>query len=152
MNRIGFFIGLGFGFVLTAAGLGDYDVIHGALLLRNVEMYLLMGSAVAIAMPLLWILQRRRWRTLDGEPIALVQEAVQRKHILGGMVFGVGMAVTGTCPGTVVSMTAGGSVLGAVVGAGLVTGLLLRDTVAAGAPRPHATLGMPQSAELTSQR
>ena len=143
MNRIGFLIGMGFGFLLTAAGLGDYDVIHGALLLQELEMFLLMGSAVGVAMPLLWILQKRQWRTPQGETIVLIREPVQRKHVLGGMVFGVGMAVTGACPGTAISMTAGGGLLGACVMAGLFTGLLLRDAYVA---RKATTPSIPQAA------
>jgi uncharacterized membrane protein YedE/YeeE len=138
MNRIGFLIGMGFGFLIAATGLNEYDVIHNMLLLREPDAFLLMGSAVAVAMPLLWLLQTRRWQTPLGGPLKLAQERIERKHILGGMVFGTGWAVTGSCPGPALAMTAGGGVLGAFVMAGLFAGLLLRDAVAARRRIPHS--------------
>ena len=40
-------VGLVFGFLLTASGLGDYTTIHDGLLLRNPYIYLRLGSALA---------------------------------------------------------------------------------------------------------
>jgi uncharacterized protein len=129
MNRIGFLLGGAFGFLIAAAGFADYDVIHNALLLRDWHMYLTMGSAVVTAMPILWLLQRRRWRTPLGGEMALQQQAPGRRHVLGGAVFGAGWAVTGTCPAPALAMTASGGVLGIFVIAGLFTGLMLRDRI-----------------------
>jgi uncharacterized protein len=127
MNWIGLVLGGAFGFLIAAAGFADYDVIHNGLLLRDWHMYLTMGSAVVTAMPILWLLQRRRWRTPLGGEMALQQQAPGRRHVLGGVVFGAGWAVTGTCPAPALAMTAGGGVLGIFVIAGLFTGLMLRD-------------------------
>ena len=135
MNVLGLLAGLGFGFIIAAARLNDYDVIHNMLLLRDFEPYLFMGSAIGVAAPLLWLLQRRGWRTLQGEPLVLSRSRVERKHVLGAAVFGTGWAVAGTCPVPAVAMVATGNPLGLVVMAGLFVGLLLRDRVA-GAPTP----------------
>jgi uncharacterized protein len=81
-------------------------------------------------MPLLWLLERRRLHTWFGGPLAIHRYRPARKDVLGGMVFGTGWAVAGACPGTVIAMVAGGSLLGFVVMAGLFAGLLLRDVVA----------------------
>ena len=59
MNRIGFLFGLAFGFLIAAGRLNEYDVIHQGLLLRSPYMFLVMGSAVGVAMPVLWLLHRR---------------------------------------------------------------------------------------------
>jgi uncharacterized membrane protein YedE/YeeE len=93
------------GFLIAAGRLNEYDVIHEGLLLRSPYMFLVMGSAVAVARP-------------------------ERKHVLGAMVFGAGWAVAGTCPGPALAMTAGGGLLGVAVIVGIVAGLFLRDAVA----------------------
>ena len=60
MNRVGLLFGIAFGFLIAAAGFGDADFIHRMLLLQNWYPYLVFGSAVVTAMPLLWLLQRAR--------------------------------------------------------------------------------------------
>ena len=42
-------VGLVFGFLLTASGLGDYDTIHDGLLLRDPYIFLMMASAMGTA-------------------------------------------------------------------------------------------------------
>lgn len=130
MNRAGFLVGLGFGLVLAATRLNDYDVIHRMLLLQEPDVFLLMGSAIAVAAPLLWWLKRSNWRTPLGGPLKVQRSPVQRSNVLGSMVFGTGWAVAGTCPGPALAMVAGGSLPGAVVVAGIFSGLVLRDRVA----------------------
>ena len=129
MNRIGFLFGLAFGFLLVAGRISDYDVIRRMLLLQELDLYFLMASAVGVAVPLLWLLQRRGWRTPLGGPLMLTRSPVERKHVLGGIVFGAGWALAGTCPGTVLAMVGSGGLLGLVVVAGLFVGVILRDAV-----------------------
>ncbi len=131
MNRIGFLVGLAFGFLIAGVGMNDYDVIHNMLLLREPDLFLLMASAIAVAGPLLWLLHRRRWQTPFGGALDLKRYPVARKDILGAVVFGAGWAITGACPGPALAMAAGGKVLGVVVVAGLFAGLALRDAYVA---------------------
>lgn len=129
MNRPAFLVGGVFGFLIAAARLSDYNVIHDMLLLREFDVFLLMASAVATAAPLLYLLQRRGWRTPSGDPMVVRKGPVQRRTVLGAMIFGSGWAVAGTCPGPAIAMSVGGSVLGLVVMAGLASGVFLCDRV-----------------------
>lgn len=129
MKIVGFLAGVAFGLLLAGAGLSDYNVIHNMLLLRDLEPYFFMGSAVAVAAPLLWLLSRRGHQTVFGGPLALARGKVERRHILGSVVFGSGWALAGTCPAPALVMLGGGALLGAVVSAGLFLGLVLRETV-----------------------
>lgn len=131
MNRLGLLFGFGFGFLIAAARLNEYDVIHGMLLLRDLEPYLFMGSATAVAVPLLWLLQRRGWRTRFGGRLALGRAPIERRHVLGAMVFGTGWAIAGTCPVPAATMLGNGTLMGGVVVAGILGGIVLRDAVAA---------------------
>lgn len=143
MNRVGFAIGILFGFGIGGARLNDYDVIHDMLLLREPEVFLLFGSAVAVALPLLWLLERRRWHTPLGGALAIGRAPVERRHIFGSVLFGIGWAVTGTCPGTALAMTASGVLPGLAVVIGLFAGHALRDAVAQGRAfrRPQHAVG-----------
>jgi uncharacterized membrane protein YedE/YeeE len=130
MNLFTFLIGLAFGFLIVAAGLSDYTVIHDMLLLREPDVFLLMGSSFAVAMPLLWILRRRRWKTPLAGELKLNRVEIERKHVYGGALFGAGWATAGTCPGPAIGMTVSGGVLGIVVMAGLGSGIILRNLAA----------------------
>lgn len=131
MNRVSLLFGAAFGFLVAASGMHDYDVIHRMLSLREPDLFLLMASAIAVSLPLLWVLERRRWQTRYGGPLTLARYRVQRKDLLGGAVFGAGWAIAGTCPVPALAMVVGGGVLGVCVIAGLFTGLLLRDAYVA---------------------
>lgn len=121
--------GIAFGAVFAAAGFNQYDVIHRMLLLENLEPALTMASSVGTAMAMLWLLERRGWKTPLGGRLELRRWNVERKHVWGGMVFGTGWAITGACPGTASTMLGGGSVLGIVLVAGMIAGIALRDVI-----------------------
>jgi|ETN07SMinimDraft_1059922.scaffolds.fasta_scaffold174265_1 uncharacterized membrane protein YedE/YeeE len=130
MNLFVILIGMAFGFLIVASGLSSYTVIHDMLLLRGPDVFLLMGSSFAVAMPLLWILRRRKWKTPMAGELSLNQVPNERKHVFGGAIFGAGWATAGTCPGPASGMTASGGLLGLVVMAGLGSGIILRNLVA----------------------
>ncbi len=130
MNLFTFLVGLGFGFLIVASRLSDYTAIHDMLLLREPDVFLLMGSSFAVAMPLLWLLRRRSWKTPMAGELNLNRVPNERKHVYGGAIFGAGWAAAGTCPGPAIGMTASGGLLGLVVMAGLGSGIILRNLVA----------------------
>jgi uncharacterized membrane protein YedE/YeeE len=130
MNFFVFLIALAFGFLVVASGLSSYTVIHDMLLLREPDTFLLMGSSFAVAMPLLWILRRRSWKTPMAGELSLNRVPNERKHVYGGAIFGAGWAAAGTCPGPAIGMAASGGLLGLVVMAGLGSGIILRNLVA----------------------
>jgi uncharacterized membrane protein YedE/YeeE len=129
MKLVGLLVGAVFGFVIAASGLSRYETIHGALLFQDLHMYFTMFSAIATAAPLLWLLRRRRWQTPAGERVTITQAPIQRHHVMGGLLFGSGWGIAGTCPAPVLAMTVGGGVLGVFVIGGLVAGAALRNLV-----------------------
>ena len=130
MNLFTFLVGLTFGFLIVASRLSDYTAIHDMLLLREPDVFLLMGSSFAVAMPLLWILRRRSWKTPMAGGLQLNRVEIERKHLYGGAIFGAGWAAAGTCPGPAIGMAASGGLLGIVVMAGLGLGIILRNMAA----------------------
>ncbi|MGZ4624169.1 MAG: DUF6691 family protein [Blastococcus sp.] len=118
-------VGAVFGFLLTVSGLGDYDTIHDGLLLKNPYIFLMMASAMAVAFAGLAVL-RRVGRTRYAGRLALPHHRIERRHIYGGVVFGLGFGIGATCPGMTIVMTTTGGLYGLVVLVGLLGGLWLR--------------------------
>lgn len=131
MSAVGGLFGAGFGFVLGAARLHEYETIHAMLRFDELDVYLLMASAIATSMPLLWLLERRRVRSLYAGVLALSRSRPQRHHLVGGALFGAGWAVAGTCPAPALVMVSSGAGLGLVTIAGLFLGISLRNRQAA---------------------
>ena len=95
--------GLGFGFIITRAGAVRFDFIRDMFLLKEFRMYGIIGSAIATALPLFWWLQRRAKE--KGSPLKKLAWPHRRwtpGTLPGALIFGVGWALTGTCPGPAV--------------------------------------------------
>lgn len=146
-------VGAVFGFLLTVSGLGDYSTIHDGLLLKNPYIFLMMGSAMTVAWAGLAVL-RRVGRTAYAGRLALPHARIERRHVWGGAVFGLGFGVGATCPGMTVSMTATGGLYGLVVLLGLLAGLWSRGWVERRARKPlstEPTVPAPSSAALAGR-
>lgn len=127
MNLIGGVSGAAFGFVLAAARLNEYDTIHKTLRFAEIDVFLLMGLSIGVALPILLVLERKGIRTWLGGSLSLSRSKIERHHIWGSMLFGVGWAVAGTCPAPALAMFSSGAMYGAIVVVGLFIGLHLRD-------------------------
>jgi uncharacterized membrane protein YedE/YeeE len=124
---VGLLFGAGFGFVLAAANLHEYTTIHNMLSLEEFDVFLLMGAAIGVSLPLLWIFEKRKVKTALAGTLSLSRSKPQRHHVVGGALFGIGWAVSGTCPAPALVMLASGAGLAAVTIVGLFIGLGLRD-------------------------
>ena len=126
-NIIGLLFSAGFGFVLAAANLHEYTTIHNMLSLEEFDVFGLMGLAIGTSLPLLAIFERAKVKTVLAGTLSLSRSKVQKHHVVGGAIFGIGWAVSGTCPAPALVMLASGAGLAAVTIAGLFIGLGLRD-------------------------
>ena len=103
--------GLVFGLGLIVSGMSNPAKVLGFLDLAGAwdpSLALVMGGAIAVAMPAFW-LARRRSTALLGEPIQLpVSRRIDRRLLLGSLAFGAGWGIAGFCPGpALVSLLAG---------------------------------------------
>jgi len=128
-----------FGFILSRSGAADFDVIQSMFLLEHIHLYGIIGVAVAVALPGLWLL-KRSGRSIQGEPLKYKVRIPHRGNLLGGIVFGIGWAITGMCPGPIIVNIGEGKLyaLAALAGA-----LLGAYTLGALYPRMAPSLGMP---------
>lgn len=116
-------LGVLFGLVLSRSGAADYGFIQQMFLFESFQLYGIIGTAVLLTAPGLWIL-RRRGTTVFGRPLALEPKPFHRGNVLGGALFGVGWSIAGMCPGPIwVNIGEGkiyavAALAGALVGAG----------------------------------
>jgi uncharacterized protein len=140
-KTVGLLAGIVFGFTLAWARLTDPRVIRDMLMLKDMHVFLIMGSAVAIAALGTRMLKTTRSRTIvTHEPIGWTVERAQIRHVSGSVLFAFGWTVAGTCPGPVAAMIGEGQLLGLPVAAGLIAGVMLQpvlvDISRVGSQRP----------------
>lgn len=118
-------LGTVFGFVLSRSGAADYNFIQRMFLFEDFQLYGIIGSAVALTAPGLWLL-RRLGRTVQGRRLELPQKPLHPGNVLGGLLFGVGWSIAGMCPGPILVNIGEGKIyaLAALAGALVGTGLL----------------------------
>jgi uncharacterized membrane protein YedE/YeeE len=62
-------------------------------------MYGIIGAAVVVGAASVQCIERFNLRTLSGEPIHIPDKTFHRGQIYGGLLFGLGWAITGACTG-----------------------------------------------------
>ena len=128
-----------FGFVLSRSSAADYDFIQGMFLLTNFQLYGIIGAAVAVTAPGLYLL-KRYGRTATGQPIAIELKPLHRGNVYGGMLFGIGWSITGMCPGPILVNIGEGKVYALAALAGALVGAALFGV---GYPRLARPFGLP---------
>lgn len=98
-------IGLLFGIGLLASGLANPAKVLAFLDLAGAwdpSLMLVMGSAVVVAAPF-FALAKRREASVLGAPLQFPPaRGIDRRLVLGSLVFGVGWGLVGFCPGPAV--------------------------------------------------
>jgi uncharacterized membrane protein YedE/YeeE len=120
--------GTAFGYVLSRSGAADYNFIQGMFLFTNLQLYGIIGSAVAIGMPGLWLL-RRYGRTVTGRPLNFDPKPSTRGNVVGGVCFGIGWSMAGMCPGPIFVNIGEGKLYAVAALAGALTGAALLGAV-----------------------
>lgn len=123
MKLVYLLLGTAFGAILSRSGAADYDFIQKMFLFTDLQLYGIIGAAVAVTAPGLYVM-RRRGRSLLGRPISLAPKPSHRGNVIGGVLFGIGWSITGMCPGPIFvnlgegKLVALAALAGALLGAG----------------------------------
>ena len=122
----GALIGIVFGVTLSWSGMTSPEVIRAGLLFESSYLFLFFGGAVTTAFAGLRLLRRRAPRALlTGERVAWTTMPPERRHVAGGVLFGLGWGVSGACPGPIATQLGQGIAWGIPTAVGLVAGIVL---------------------------
>lgn len=91
---LGLVFGVIFGFLLQKGGVAKYDVLMGALFLTDFTVMKIILSAIAVGMIGIFSMHALGLVQLHVKPTRYAA------NIVGGLIFGVGFALLGYCPGT----------------------------------------------------
>jgi uncharacterized membrane protein YedE/YeeE len=115
----GFIFGIIFGFLLQKGGVAKYHILLGVLLLEDFTVIKVMVSAILVGMIGVLTLNRLGRVELNLKPTRYAA------NIVGGLIFGVGFALAGYCPGTGAAALGQGNLDAIAMIVGMMLGSLL---------------------------
>jgi uncharacterized membrane protein YedE/YeeE len=119
---IGLAIGIAFGWCLEGSGMGNARKLAGQFYLTDLTVFKVMFSAIVTAMlGVFWL----GWLGAVNVSRIYVPETFILPQLVGGIVFGIGFAIGGLCPGTSCVSAATGRVDGLFVVLGMFAGVLV---------------------------
>lgn len=120
-----FLVGIYFGIVLTKSEVVSWFRIQRMFHFEEAHMYLIIGSAVMVGALSLWIFKRLGQKDYQGQPVEIRAKSFDKGIIIGGILFGLGWAVTGACPGPIYAQLGSGEYLALLTFAGAFIGAYL---------------------------
>ena len=97
-----------FGFILIKAEVISWFRIQEMFRFQSFHMYGIMGSAVCVGMLSLFIIKKYKIKTFSGDEIKIAPKEFNKGNIIGGLLFGLGWAMTGACPGPLYALIGSG--------------------------------------------
>jgi len=92
-------VGTLFGIVFVKAEIISWFRIQEMFRLQSFFMFGVIGTAIFVGIISIWLIKRFKVKALNGEPIEIEDKKFHKGQIYGGLIFGIGWAITGACPG-----------------------------------------------------
>ena len=118
-------VGIYFGIVLVKSQVLSWFQIHDMFLFESAYMYLVIMSAVAVGITSVFLIRRFGVRTISGGAISIKPKPFHKGVAWGGLIFGMGWAITGACPGPIYAQIGAGTLLTIFTFLGAITGMYL---------------------------
>ncbi len=123
-------IGFVFGIVLTKAEAVSWYRIYEMFQFQSFHMYGIIMVAIAVGFSGLQLIKRKQIRNSEGEPITIAdKEKGSFRYWIGGLFFGLGWALVGSCPGPIFILLGAGYLPVAIVLVGALLGTFLYGLV-----------------------
>jgi len=92
--------GILFGIVMTKSEAVSWFRIQEMFRFESFHMYGIIGTAVILGSLMTWFIKKSKLKTMHGELIQFKDKNKSvARYLLGGILFGLGWAMTGACPG-----------------------------------------------------
>lgn len=128
-NSLYIFFGILFGIVLTKSEVISWFRIQQMFQFTEAHMYLIIGSAVVIGAAAMQIIRKMNVRSASGEELEIRGKQFHKGFIIGGIIFGIGWAITGACPGPIFAQIGAGEYPALATLAGALTGAFVYHSV-----------------------
>ena len=97
-----FIIGIVFGITLFKSEAASWFRIYEMFQFKSFHMYGIIGSALVIGVVITQIIKRFTIKSFYGQPIVIAEkEKLLKSNLYGGIIFGLGWALVGACPGPI---------------------------------------------------
>ena len=91
-------VGLFFGIAFVKAEIISWFRIQEMFRFDSFHMYGVIGSGVFLGAIVVQLIKRFNIKTMSGEEIVIPDKKFQKGQMFGGLIFGLGWAITGACP------------------------------------------------------
>lgn len=119
-------VGIFFGIVLSKAEVISWFRIYEMFKFQSFHMYGVIGSAVAIGFFVMLYVKKGKLKTITGDAIHVEPKKKGfARNLLGGIIFGLGWALGGACPGPMFILLGKGVLAIVVVLVGALLGAFL---------------------------
>ncbi len=105
------FVGIFFGIVLSKSEVISWYRIYEMFKFESFHMYGVIGSAVVVGIFIMYFFKNKTLKTYQGDIIEVddKKKGVSR-NLIGGIIFGLGWALGGACPGPMYALVGKGIV------------------------------------------
>lgn len=94
--------GIAFGIIMTKSEAISWFRIQEMFRFHSFHMFGIIGTAVILGITAVLLIKKFRLKDFHGEPIIFTDKnSGWRKYLFGGIIFGLGWALTGACPGPI---------------------------------------------------
>ena len=102
-------VGIFFGILFTKAEIVSWFRIQEMFKMQSFHMYGIIGSAIAVGALGIFIIKKFNIKTIYGEEVEFHPKTFNKGQIYGGLIFGLGWAMTGACPGPLFAQIGSGA-------------------------------------------
>ena len=123
-------IGILFGITMFKSEAASWFRIYELFKFESFHMYGIIGSALVLGSLVIQTIRRYERKSFYGEKIVFTPKAKSfYRYLIGGIIFGLGWALAGACPGPMFTLVGAGYVPILVVIAGSIVGTFLYGIV-----------------------
>ena len=102
-------IGIFFGIVMTKSEAISWYRIQEMFRFQSFHMYGIIGSALAVGVIVVQLIKRKAVTNIQGEKILFSDKQMSiPRYLFGGIIFGLGWALSGACPGPMYTLVGNG--------------------------------------------
>ena len=96
-------LGTVFGIIMYKSEAASWYRIQEMFRFQSFHMYGIFGTALAIGVPMVFLIKKMGIKDVSGSPIVFLPKAWSvPRYLYGGIFFGLGWALIGACPGPIV--------------------------------------------------